>query len=584
MAKQEREKKAEGSTEKKVIDEISEKASDYENKMTQFMSECVEWADLYKVKPPARKDKTFSNPRQTEFFRAANAVGTLTYRMMTAADPFFMAQPVDINPDYDALETLTHTWKTQIKYAKYRPALLRACHFAPVFGTVIAQLDYRVIGVSQFGRRVPVTMMIPRVLDQIMFDRGTMSIDEADWVATADVTSAVALKRLAQEADELGTPWNPKALAAAAEGKEEGNTINDNVKQRLLRSGFSQDDALKSKKELLMYYGKLDALNDGMEYVCALVNRKYLVRFHANTFQHGKRPFVVGKWQDFDTALGYGMGQLLGNSHRAMDANRQKAQDLLSFGAYNMWKRRRNTVADEVFVARPLQILDVDNMDDIMPLSPDMRGAEGILRLDEILKAEFRAASGASDTLQAIANEATSATASALSQNEGLRAASVHAEMLADPLVREYLEINHANNLQNIRAPFNINKAGVASRVYPMDLRMDVDIEAKVTTDKDFRPQRLDKLIQTLQILVSTKSQHPDQMQISVLPLVKEIAYCLEVNPQDIIQSPGAMPMAQGMGAGDMGGLAQMMGPGGEPQMAGGVAPVNTPVGQVLAA
>jgi hypothetical protein len=569
------------SKEKEVIDEIKGKAEDFETNMVSFLSECGEWADIFKVKPPKRKDHTFSNPRQTEFFRAASVVGTLTYRMMTAADPFFGIMPVDMNADYDKLDTLTHVWKTQLKYTDYNANLMRACLFAPVFGTVICQEDYRVIGVNPLGRKIPATVLIPRVLDQVMFDRATINIDEANWLATADITSTVDLKRLANEAKQLGTPWNEKALEAAANDKEEKNTINQQVLDRIRRSGFTTDEALGKKKELLMYYGKLDTMNDGVEYVCALVNRKYLVRFHANNFQHGRRPFQVAKWVDFDNSLGYGMGSILGQTHRAMDANRQKAQDLFSFGAYNMWKRRRNTVADEDLIIRPIQVVDVDNMDDIQPLSPDLRGADGILRLDEFLKQEFRAASGASDTLQAISSDAASATASALSQNEAIRSASVRAEHMAQPLVRKFLENNHWNNVQNIRAPFNINAAKVAKRVYPSDMYIDLEIEAIITSDKDFKPQQLDKLIQALQIIVSTKSNHPDQMNVSVLPMIKKIAYLLDVPPNEVVMpmggmggmpAPGQMPML------GMGGMAPMMGGG------GGVGMVGTPVGQALVA
>lgn len=563
--------------EKDIVEEVAEKATEYEKNMTGFLAEIGEWSNLFKVRPPKREDKTFSNPRQTEFFRAASSVATLSYRMMTAADPFFSVSPVNMNPDYDALDTISHVWKTQLKYSNYRANLLRACHYLPVYGTVICQEDYRIVGVSAHGRKVPVTTMIPRVLDQVMFDRATTNIQDAEWLSTADITGCSDLRRLAMEAKALGAPWNPKALEAAYTEKEEKNTVNFQVLQRIMRSGYSEEEALAKKKELLMYYGKLDCMNDGVEYVCALVNRKYLVRFHANNFQHGRRPFRVAKWVDFDAATGLGLGSLLSNQHRSMDANRQKGQDLLSFGAYNMWKRRKNSVADEDMVIRPIQIVDVDNMDDLQPLVPNLGAAEGILRLDEILKQEFRAAANSSDTMQAIATDAT-ATASSLAQNEGMRAISVKSEHIAEPLVREHLEDNHFNNVQNIRAPFNINKAGIAKTVYPVDLQIDLEIEAKVTTDKDFQPKRLERLIQTLQILTSTKSEHPDQANISVLPVVREIAYMLQINPNDVITNPGALPAPAGLGVADLSGLAGMMAPANA-----GPAVVNTPVGQVLA-
>lgn len=569
--------------EKKILGECVEKIEDYEKQTTSFMSEIGAAADMFKIRPPKRKTNTFSNPAQTEFFRAASAVGVLNYRMMTAADPCFLMKPVDMNGDYESLTTLNHVILTQLKYAKWRQNLLRASLFAPVFGMVICQEDYRVIGVSQSGRRIPVTTLIPRVMDQVMFDRATTDIDRANWLATADVTSNADLMALAKEAKEIGVPWNAKALEAAANDKTETNEINEYVKNRLMRSGLNADEALRKKKELVMYYGKLDAMNDGIEYVVGIINRKYLVRFHANTFQHGRRPFRVSKWVDFDSVHGIGMGQLLGGQHRIMESHRQKEIDLASFSGYSMWKRRRNTVQDEDLIIRPLQVVDVDNMDDLQPLQPSLQGAEAMLKLDEILKQEFRSASGASDTLQAIADNAGStATYSALSQNESLRAASVRAEIMSESLVREHIENLHANNIQNIREPFSINRAGFAHMVYPADLRMDVEFEAKTVTDKDYTPKRLQELQQMLTTLVSTKSAHPEMGEISIKPIVKEISFLLNVPPDQVLPNMagmgGMVPGAGMMGAADLSGLAGSMAPG----PSGGGEMMATPVGPVL--
>jgi hypothetical protein len=152
---------------------------------------------------------------------------------------------------------------------------------------------------------------------------------------------------------------------------------------------------------------------------------------------------------------------------------------------------------------------------------------------------------------------------------------------MAGPLVRDYLEINHANNAQNIREPFNINKANIAKRIYPSDLRIDVDIDAKVTTDKDFSPKRLTELQGLLQTLISTKSSHPDQLNISILPIVRAISNMLDVRPSEVIPpNSSGMPGAGAMGAADLAALGQATMPGG----AGAVGMVDTPVGNVMAA
>lgn len=563
------------SMERRIVDEIVEKFEEYESGMSQFMSEVGEWADLYKIKKPARKQKSFSNPRLTEFHRACNALSTIVFRMMTAKDPYFSMVPMNLDANYADLHQLTNTYKVQLEYSKYKTNLLRACRFAVPFGTVFVQEDYRMVEVTPFGDRMPATFFIPRVMDQVAFDRGTINLSDADWIGAADITSSKALMRLAADVEDKGIPWNDKALEAAANAEEQSNTINPRVLQRLTRDGLSDDSAFKARKEIITYFGKLDTMNDAVDYVAAIINRKYLVRFHANRLQGGKHPFIAAKWIDFDTALGLGLGQLLSPLHKSLDANRQKAQDNITMAAYNMWKRKKNGVDDEELKIGPMNIVNVDDQNDIMPLGVDVRGAEAALKLEDLLKQEFRAASGASDTLQAIITDATASEVS-LAQNEALRAASVLAEQMSEPLVRDHLRICHWNNVEYVGEAFDIPGPAGASRVYPASLRFGVDFQAKTTTDKDFKPEELKQLIQVLQTLVSTKSQHPELGEIHVSPLVKGIVSRLGVNPDEVISAPGVSPM---MGAGDLSGLAALSGMG-TPDVASGIA--STPVGNTL--
>lgn len=567
------------SKESRIVDELREKAMEFEAAQGSYLSEIGEFSDHYRVKKPPRKSGAFSNPRSTEFYRACNALSTMMYRMMTANDTNFSPVPVQMDADYGALYRIQHALQAQDRAADYKRNLFRACSYVVPFGTVICQEDYRTFGVSSFGRRVPATAMLPRAIDQVFFDRATTDIKYADWLATADVVSNADLRRMIADKDLVGTPWNAKALEAAVALAESESTLNPYVSMRLQRAGI-EDGTLSKKRELLMYYGKLDTLNDGIEYVAALVNRKILVRFHANNFQHGMRPFRMAKWQDFDSALGLGLGHIIGSLQKSIDGNFQRITDNLAMASYNMWEREKGSVLDDDLVIQPLNIVDVEKIGSFKPLPTETKGAEASMTLMEIQKQEARAASGATDTLQAIITNAT-ASETSLAMNEAMRNVSVKTELAAEGLIREHLMAAHANNAQYLNEPLNIATPMGPTWIYPAELRFDVDFELKIVTDKDFRPQRLDKLINTLQILVSTKSQHPDQMQISVLPLVRQIAQMLDVNPDDVVQ--GASGMGPGMvpslgGPQDIAGLSQMTG-----GMMGGTEIVDTPVGPTMA-
>lgn len=565
--------------ERKIVDEVVAKAEDYESNMASYMANVGEWGELFKVSRPVRKANTFSNPRLTEFYRASNAIATLMYRMQTAQEPFFDVVPMELGADYSDVEDIRDTLLAQLRYSEYRRYLLKANMYVVPFGTVVCQEDYGVYGINPFGRRLPLTTFRPRMMDQVLFDRGAMELADADWMATSDLTSPHALSRLAEDDQATAKTWFKSALQAAAKDDVGENDINPYVLARLQRAGMKNTDEYRKRREILLYHGKFDGLNDGVEYVAGVVNRKILVRFHANNFQHGRRPLRVGKWVDFDAPYGIGLGHLFGSLHKSMDANRQKAQDNISMAAYNMWKRRRGSVNDEDLVIQPQQIIDVDEANDLTPLGVDVQGAEAALKLEELMKQEFRAGSGATDTLQAIITEATASEVS-LAQNEALRNISVKAEQIAESLVREHLEVCHYNNAQYIKQAFNINKGGVARRVYPAKLRCDVDFALKLTTDRDFKPQRLKELLQMLQILVSTKSSHPDQVDISIKPVVKAIAHMLDVPPEEIVRPPlSPLPM----GASEMAGMASVTLPGpGGPGSSSGPAILESPSGPVL--
>lgn len=575
----------------KIVDEIVEKAGDYETQQSGWISKVGEWGDIFRVKRPTRKDNTFSNPRLTEGMRANNTLATMAFRMMTAQDPYFDLVPYSPVHGTDKLLKIAATLDIQLEATNYKSHLLNAIMGCVGFGTTIVQEDYEVIGINALGRRVPATTFKPRSLFQVAFDRSCTDLDDADWVTTSDLVSDAGLMRLASQADEIKQPWNKKVLEFAAKEKVDGKDLNQFVSQRLSQLGYGFSGPTL-RKELMMYHGKLDCMNDGIEYVCALVNRKHLVRFHPNQSQHGKRNFRVAYWMrdplNLDpTGLGLSM---LGDFHKSMDGNRQKVQDGVTMGTYNMWERNRNAGIDDADLhPRPLNIIDVDEMGQFRPLPFDFRGAEAGLKMEEILRQEFMAASGATPTLQAILTEGT-ATESTLAQNEALRNISVKAEIMANPLVRDHLRVMHSNNVEFMDAPVNVNIKGRPELAYPADLRADVDFKLKLTVDKDYKPKRLEHLIQLASILTSTKSQHPDLASITIGPIIKEIARGLGVPADEVIpQAPASDPLTALLANADPGMLGALLsgqGGGGMPMppttpQSGPEAAIQTPIGIV---
>lgn len=577
---------------KKIIDEVVGKVNDYENNATSFMAQVGEWGDMFNVRSPAiRNKKTFSNPRLTEFFRAVNTVGSMGYRMLTAQDPFFECRPMSLL-NYDGqLMRVQATLETQLRESRYKQNLLTACMGVAAFGTQFVEERYEVVGINAFGRRIPVTTFKPRSLLQVAFERGTVDIDEADWVSTSDLTSDSGLISLADNSDKTGQHWEKSVIERAIKDESKITDLSPMLQARVTANRYAGSDGTLNRKELLVYSGKLDCINDNVEYCVALVNRRYLVKFYPNKNQHGKRDMRVAYWVRDPLSLdpmGLGIGAIGGKLHKSMDANRQRGQDGIAMASYNMFGRLRTAgINDEQMKIRPLQTIDMDEKGGLFPLITSLGGADAALKLEELLRNEFMAASGATPTLQGQLTN-VSATESTLSQNEALRNISVKYEGVAEPLVREHLNICHSNNVQYLKEPINVNKAGFAGKVYPSDLKVDVDFEIKTTTDKDYKPQRLTQLKEVLQLVLSTKSMHPSLAAMDVVPVIKAILKGLDVNPDEVFPN-GSTPdpaMLQAMIA-SRGGSPEMMG------MMGGMGgegvpmtpaenTISTPLGPVL--
>ena len=566
--------------ERKILAEVVEKVGSYEKRASSFMSEIAEWTDMWRIKPHARRSGSFSNPRTTEFFRACNSLSILMYRMLTAQEPFFKIFPMDPAAGYEDVRNLESVLNQQMRAAKYKKYLLKACHYVVPFGTVIAEESWRTVGVNRF-RNIPTTTFRPRVLDQIAFDTGAIEIDDASWISTQDVVTKGQLHELMRDAKEgKNRAWDVSALEDAINKDETSSTINQQVLDRLRRANphDNHDEVIRRSGELIMYYGKLDTLNDGFEYVVGVYNRHTLVRFHANNFQHGRRQFRVGKWKDFTGQLGDGVGSLLGHEARSLDTTERATRDSHAFAAYNMWKIKRNSVLAEDLKIRPNNFIEVDDQNDITPMDTNSGAIGAGQTLLEFLQQNFRNAAGAPDELQAIASEAVTATQASLAQNSAQRNVAVVAEQFAEPMIKEHLEVMHANNSMLLRSPIDIERAGLAKRVYPRDINFDADFLAKTVTDKDYTPKRLTELQNLLMTLISTKSSHPDQMNISILPIVKEIAHQLNVNPDEVLQAPSA-PAGFGQGELDDLGAGTLPPQGGEPTNE----PVmDTPVGPTI--
>lgn len=518
-----------------IVKEIVEKLDDFQESMSSFHNEVNEYSDLFTIKKPAKKSNSFSRPRTPETFRATNALATMMYRMLTAQDPYFQCRAVNVETDELALYKIEKTIQMQLRMSQFKRHLLKSLMQTVLNGTSFVEENFEWVTVNPLGRKVPITTFTPRSLLQVGFDRNCFDLDQSDWFFTTDRITKYALQRMAQN-DAGGGIWFSGEIndAIADNGEETTNPyiINRLSGQELDATTGESVTGKSNQMELAMYYGKLDCLNDNIDYVCGVINRKYLVRFHENKDQSGRKNFRIGRWIEWElNPLSFGLGKLLSNHQKSIDSNRQKVETGITFNNLNMWLKDRNAgINSQAFKLIPLKIIEGDGTAGVRPLETSGVGIVQGLKLDEILKQEFRAASGATDTLQAIMTDGT-ATEVSIAQNEAVRNISVKAELIAESLCRGHIEQTHVNNYTCVGDQFVISSSKGPLLIYPKDLQVDVDFEINITTDKNFRPQRTKDLGNIIQILSSIRN---DGMSAIAKPFVMELSRSLDVDPSTV--------------------------------------------------
>jgi hypothetical protein len=505
------------------IDEINHRVSQWERGAESFLERNEEISDMWRLNEPKKRggDTQLTNTRTAEMLSGSESVGTLLYRMLTASDPNFDVVPKELGENEDRLTAISNLIQWQQMHLRYRKNLRRACASMGLFGTTICEERWKMIPAAK-KTLIEGTEFVPRSLSQVAFNLAVPDITESDWYATIDFVSARALRAMAKNNPDL---WDSKQIEDAIEQGKDKNHIPEVIKRRRRAAGYDEDDP--DAYQLVTFQGYFDDLpaKDDKHWVVSVVNDDFQVSGHPNPFDHGEFPYRIAHYMSFELEpYGYGIGRSTLLLNRQRDAVRNLTLDTIIMALFNMWAV--STLADvegNTMKMSPLGIVRAADVSQILPLRPDLQGAKAGLEMDTLLKEEVRGAGGATSNIQSLVTEAT-ATESAIVQNEAMRRVGVYAEIAAEELVRKHLYISHRNNIQFLNPDIWLTVSGEEKprRVNKDIINMDVDFLIKVTTDKDYRPQRMQNLLQYLQILSSVRQEVPNSQQ-EIFLILREI-------------------------------------------------------------
>lgn len=546
----------------KILEEVMEKVGLHEDNFKKIFEELNAAADSYRmIAKQSNKDKTQSlfNSKSGETNRAANTLGSLWQRMMTADDAYIEA----VAEGYDWLgreyteEELFGVEALHLKQQErlhYKENLFVGAKSCGLFGSALAELNWVQSPTGLGEKTFEGTEFNPRPMLTSGFDPFTTDIRKSDWVHFFDFPSKFQLQAWAASDTE---GWDGAAIKEAMGDQKNGNFSKTDAYNRVIyrknRAGYTVSNP--HVFELLTYRGKLDPENPVLQKIWQDLGGRADIRFvdwKVRILNSHKivaiTPCFGGDWHhevkvaNFNKfeleSIGYGIGRVGRKMQAELDFQQTLLNNLATATLYHMMKVSRDAhVKQNQLQFKPWNLIELDDIKGLEPLGIDVNAIAQTLNLMAGTREDFRTTTGATANLQALATKAT-ATESTLTQTEAIRGGSVAAELIADNFVREFFESAHLYNLAYLDAPIWVSVAGTKKPMFyqysKANLPRSVGFRIKCTTDKDYRPEKADKLLQFMQMATSLKQILPNG--VNVMPFFEEWARTIGINPRRLKQ------------------------------------------------
>ena len=525
-----------------VVEEVASKISRFDSSMSNLLEEREMFWDMYRGVPKLahNREKTEGNANIAAS-TMQEAVETLTgtiYAMLTAADPNFSVTGLSGDSPPDALRKVSHLLRYQRQRVGYKSKLLPAIRSAVINGSVFIDQPW----ISWPSGTLPVweaTGFKVKPMHQVFWQPSAVDIKESDYIGTVDAVTRSQIRRMAA-GDPKESVWIKAGVDESLADGESNDMMPEEVKRKLESLGYTD---FKDSRELAIYWGPLESEGINTDMVVGLVNRKHLVRYHPSPYPWGLRPIMHCPYISTENEpAGLGVGHQMKEIQKWINSNLNRSMDVVTFSLLNMFIASRYAgLKYQNLKVRPWNVIEVDDINGIKNLVPDVNSASYGLKIYELLVEMARNSTGATPTLQAVITEA-SASEVRIAQNNSIRRVSNTAEIMAETLIREHLIFSHYSNVKFLDRPIWMRVAGVEEplRIFPGDINHQIDIDVKIVTDKDFTPQTIKNYLQLLQILTSVRNQIP--ANVNLLPIIEDLVVKLGSDPSKIFTPTAPTP------------------------------------------
>jgi len=594
-----------------IRDEIMDKVKTWESRSSGFFLEHEIYSESWRVKPRftnVKKPMGLFNSKSGETHRAVETLATIWLRMLTAQDQFFEGIAQGLNDQGEELSDVDlYSAETvllrQLQWGHFKEKLLRSLRSLALMGTAIFEEPVVSLPYGDGRKTKEYTDLVLRNLLQTGFDTGVFDIELSDYIFTVDFPTKWRLLNWSRADNEV---WDREGLArilsetSPAAALKNMTSVYNRLVESKQRAGYNDID--KNIHEFINYHGRLETENSVIaalwesqgrqddpsfkDFSVGLLNGDNVVKFHVEQFGTWHSRFKVAHFKLFEhEPLGYGVGKIGRKAQREQDITKSRINDLLTFGLYSMWKvgKFAGLKAGQLNIS-PHLLVELDDISQLERIGIDIQAIQQGIQLINLDKEDFRTTVGAATNLQAQVTKA-SATESAIAQNEAIRGASVHAEIIAETFLREHLETMHLNNLTYLDEPIWVGATGERKGQFydRNNLPVNVGFIVKVVTDKDFRPERAAKLLEGINISSSVRNLVPSAVNV-VVPLFEEWFRTMGMNPRLLKQPiPVQQQMEQSLKNANIGGGVKNEVEGEAESLAagGGGNVTQTPVGPV---
>lgn len=556
----------------KINSEVMDKVDQWDNQMSPMFGEYEEYTDSWRIQSSkqSNRPKALFNSKSGETHRAVETRSTLQFRMLTGQDPFYYAQGEGLDDNGNEvsqiqLQAVEQVIRKQLQFIRFKEKLDRSLRSRELFGTMIVECPWTSFPYGDGSKQFEGTDFIHRSLITTGFNPFVFDLQTGDYIIPIDYPSITMLRNWAKN-DPVN--WN------LTEVERIFRENSDNVSSSTVKDGkaFSRVMARKSRagysvmspnvRELVNYHGRLDADNPAIQkywestgrqddpsmcdFSTSILDESGVVKFHATPFRRWQHLFKMSHTKLFEMEpLGYGVGKIGRKRQRELDATESRANDLLMFSLLSMWKIGKYAGVDvSKLQIKPWNFVELENIDQLEPLRPQIEALAHAINVQGTWKQDFRASNQATDNMQGLATGGT-ATESSIIQNASMMSGGKDSEITAESFLGDFLATCHINNVYFMDNGFWVKTMGSPKPFYvdKTTLPFNVGFVLKLSTDKEYRPQRVNNIMEALKVSTHVNNLIPSSLNV-VEPLYQELFRALEMNLR-LLEKP--LPVADQM-------------------------------------